>query len=198
MTYKFIFKQTLNANDIVNVFNYEQDGAANDITAGQLCQGIVDAWIAELVPFLAPNWSLDEVLWTHSGAPFGQPAQPLALNNLPVVGTASGSATANQVAVYVNARTINGPPWRGGTYVGGWNSSLVGADGLIQQNRADAALAFFEAIKTLPAVGIGNVARVIVSTNSKHIPAGTIALVNTHNVQRVPSTMDKRKIGAGS
>lgn len=198
MTYKFIFKQKLNGNDVVNVFNYEDDGVPTAITAGQLCQAIIDEWIAELVPFLAPNWSMESVLWTHSGAPFGQPAQPLTLNGVPFVGTASGFATANQVAMYVNAITIGGPPWRGGTYLGGWNSSLVGDDGLISQNRVDAALAFFDNIKTLPAVGIGNVARVIVSSKSKHIPAGTTALVNTHVVQRIPSTLDKRKIGTGS
>lgn len=198
MTYKFIFKQKLHGFDIVNVFNYEDDGIPTAITAGQLCQQIVDEWDTELVPFLAPQWSMVGVDWTHSNAPFGQPAQPLTLTGLPLVGAASGFAAANQVCMYINAKTIGGPPWRGGTYLGGWNSSLVGDDGLIAQNRADAALAFMESIKTLPAISIGNVARVIVSSKSKHIAPGTYALVESHEVQRIPSTMDKRRIGTGS
>lgn len=198
MAYKFIIKQKHLGQDVINVFCYEDDNAPNAINAGQIAQQIVDAWETELAPFMVPQWSLIGVDWTHTNALPGQPAQPLALNNIPVVGSAAGLPMPVQTAVYIKSQTIDGPPWRGGAYIGGWNSSLLGADGLVTQNRLDALQTFFDDIQTLPAVGLGNVARVIVSTNSKTVPAGTEALVATNTPNNNPSSLDKRRIGVGS
>lgn len=198
MTYKFIFKQKLLNQDVINVFCYEDDGSPNAINAGQICQQIVDEWALTLAPFMVPEWSLVGVDWTHSAALPGAPAQPLALNNLPVVGVAAGTPMPAQTAVYVKSTTVDGPPWRGGAYISGWNNSLLGSDGLVQQNRADALQIFFDEIMTLPAVGLGNVARVIESRNSKFVVAGTTAKVAVNTVNRNPSGLDKRRIGVGS
>ena len=198
MSYKFVIKQQFLSQELNTVLCYEDDGIPTAETARQLCQAIVDKWETNLVPFLVPEWSTTSVEWTHTNALPGEPAQPLVITQLPLAGTAAGTPMPVQTAVYVAAKTIGGPPWRGGTYISGWNNSLLGQDGLVQQNRVDALLAFFDDIKTLPAISIGNVARVIVSYGSKTAPVGTAAPVQTNVVNRNPSHLDKRRIGVGS
>lgn len=198
MAYTIICNQKLMGQDVINVFSFEDDGAPNAITVEQLAQQVKDAWETELAPFLVPEWSLVSMDWTHTNALPGQPAQPIAVTGLPLVGLAAGTPMPAQTAVYVKSQTIGGPPWRGGAYMGGWNNSLLGSDGLVQQNRIDALQAFFDDIMTLSAAGMGAVARVIVSKNSDTVPAGTEALVNANVVNNNPTSLDKRRIGVGS
>lgn len=198
MAYILVFKQKLNGFDVINRFNYEDDGIPTRITAGQIADQVVADWTTHLVPFLSAQWSLEEVTWTHTNAPVSQPAETLSVTALPLVGAATGFSTANQVAMYVRSKTIDGPPFAGGAYLGGWNSSLVGSDGLINQNRLDAAKDFMDAIMTVAAVSIGNVARVIVSGGTDTVTKGTEALVNVNLPSARPSTLDKRRIGRGS
>lgn len=198
MAYTLVFKQKLNGNDVINRFHYEDDGQPNRINAGQIADQVVAEWVAHLVPFLTPQWQMTEVTWTHTNAPVSQPAETLSVSALPITGAASGFSTANQVALYLRSKTIDGPPFAGGAYLGGWNSSLVGPDGFILQNRLDAAQAFGDAIQTVVAVGIGNVARVIVSGGTDTVLKGTEALVNVNVPSQRPSTLDKRRIGRGS
>ncbi len=198
MAYKFVLKQKLHSNVVNNVLFYEDDGAPNLINANQLVTQIVDAWIAHMQPNLASTLVFEGIdIYFTSNAP-GTPGIPSEEARFPIAGSSTADASANQLALLLRSRCVDGPPWRGRLYLAGWPDGAIGADGLWQAGQLAAAKAYGDALQTLNAAGQGAVARVIYTQKAASYPVGSMGLVNANEGEAVPATQTRRRLGRGS
>lgn len=198
MTYKFVIKQKLHGNDIVNTFHYSDTGGVGGGDIQTIVDHLADAYRDYLSVVYSEKWSMVGIDFYDTDDPPGTPAVPYVPTTGFPVGVVTGDAAANQLATLINWKCQQGPPYRGRTYLSGWSENMLGSVGNITQANQDAASDFADDIKSIPVSGGSTAVLVIYSTGSNVVPAGTTAVVTSHNINGFPRTQRRRAIGTGS
>lgn len=198
MSLRFVVKQKMNDNDIVNVFTFtEQDGFVMPVPE-RMAELIRDIYANNYAPIASDGWALTGIEYYDSTNVAGTPAQDVSPSGLPIVGTGGPGSVANQTAGLVNWKTVGGPPFRGRTYFGGIAAGKINTIGNWDTSvlNALAAVAFGLVVLTDPN---GPRARLTIrSTKSNVVPAGTVAQVSTSQVNPIPASQRRRRKGVGS
>lgn len=198
MTLKFVVTQRLHNNDVVNVLNFEEvDGFAIP-TPERIAELIVTEWSTAMSLVLSDEWQMTKIEYYDSANPPGTPAIDVTPASLPLQGASTASAMPNQVSLLVNWKTVGGPPFRGRTNLGGVAANQLSNDGTWQPTALAAAAALAFNLTTLTDPNGPRAGLVIVSTNSSLVPAGTTAPVSVQNVNPIPATQRRRRLGVGS
>ncbi|AXH78382.1 MAG: hypothetical protein [Circular genetic element sp.] len=198
MALKFVIKQKMHANDIVNVYHYAETPGVNSGDAQAIVDEIADAYRDELTPAFCDAWQMVGVDFYDTDNLPGTPAVPYTPTGGFPVGVAGPDGSPNQIAVLVKWTCAGGPPHRGRTYLSGWTEGFMGSAGNIATAQVNQAQAFADRIREISLTGGNTAQMVIVSTGSNITPAGTEAVVINGQVNPFPKTQRRRAIGNGS
>lgn len=198
MTFKFVVKQRLHANDIINVFHYADDNGVSGADIQAIVDGLALAYETHLVPNLADSWSFEGIDFYDTDNPAGTPGIPYTPTGGLFSGDVAIASAANQLAVLINWKCQQGPPFRGRSYMAGWTEGLMGGVGNITQGIVDNCQLFADDIREIPVTGGSTAQLVIYSTGSSQVPVGTTAVVTSATVNNFPKTQRRRALGTGS
>ena len=198
MTLRFVIKQKLYFNDIVNTLSYEPEDGFAFPTPERIAELLVEEWTTFIVSQLSSSWSMVGIDYYDSDDLPGTPAKDVSPASLPLFGNGPADAMANQVAFLVNWRCNDGPPWRGRTNIGGMSRGTIDDAGTFDATSEAAVAGWAYAVQVLTDV-LGPRARLVIcSTGSQVVPAGTTAKVDTGTPNNIPATQRRRRIGSGS
>ena len=196
--YAIRIKQKLHGSDIINVVHYEAFNADVLPTIEDLCSKIRDEWIIEMSPWLSGEISLVGFDYRVEPADPNTPFVPVTVTGLPVVGQSADNAMAGQVCLILDKRSNTNAPWRGSLKVGGIADSAMGSDGNFNNSVVTSAQAYADGLRYVEISPNVAGTMVIVSRDSKFIPAGQFAPVATLTANPNPGTLRSRRLGRGS
>jgi len=198
MTIKLIVKQRLNNNDMINTLHYENDPSTSGMTPDEMAQAVVDAYQTHLAALWSTEWSLVGIDWVDPDAGGGQPALPANVTGLPVTGDTLPQAMANQVAALVNWKSTSNAPWRGRTYLGGMYDGGITVGGVFEAGIVTAVNAWATDLLGITNGNGGFASLVLRSGGTATVPAGTTSLIQDGEMNPIPATQRRRRIGVGS
>lgn len=198
MAYKFILKQKLRGNDVINTFVYEDDPTNPIGNPLPIAQAIVDSMVSLVTNWFSTEYALNDVYYVDPDLGGGQPAVPMPVTGLPLAGGVAQPACANQLCLLLNWRCLNNAPWRGRTSLSGMYEQAIDTGGTWEAGLLSDAQDWATDMLGLTD-GLGGFAYLnIRSTGSQNVPVGTLSLVESASANPVPTTIRTRRLGRGS
>lgn len=143
---QFNVRATFQGNKWENVLNFENDAEVIDpelLVAGATI--LLNSWVTNMIPHLSSSYTLREVYAVDLTTSTSETAT--AALTTPVNGAQGGTAAPGSAALVLTHRsTKRGRSFRGRTYIGGFNNSIINGN-LFDATFAASILTGFEAIK---------------------------------------------------
>ena len=198
MTLRFVVRQQYAGQELINILHYAEGGGVSQADGDTIAEALADAWFDRLRILLSTEWMLKDIIMYDADGPQGTPG---IFTNFPTgqfVGLATETPSPTQSAVYVRYVCQQGPPFGGGTYLGGFGSAVLDFSAKVDNTTLTAVNNWFTDIQNID-VGNGNTAQLVVrSRGTNTLPAGTTAVVTRGRASDVPAIQNRRRIGRGS
>lgn len=192
MTIKYILKQTLNGEQIINTLHYRDVDGQAPLTPDETAVLIAGLWQTHLAPWLSDAHSLTGIDWVDPDAGGGQPAVPAVVPALPIVGQQAFPSMSNRVAALINWKSSENAPWKGRTNLSGWYEQGMQPGNNFSLEIITGVNAFaFNALVLDD--GNGKQGELVLrSRKSNVIPVGTVSKVTSGEINFKPKTIKSR------
>lgn len=192
-----VLNQTLYSQQVRNVLHFFYDAALTEETMQDIADSIRLAWAdSDLAALQVNNWRMSSVSIRPCGSTGPHALIPFTLGD--IIGQNVSQETVSQVAMLVSLRN-NGfvPPTRGRIYLAGIATTFIDNEGQWVTTALDEPAALVASLLDLETIAENFLSLRIASRNANGT-CDVLNVVNNAQVQPVPATQRRRRLGVGA